>query len=78
MLWQWVSAKLCGIEQRVLLILGRAAITLGIAHILVFVMFSLTALEVKLHSTLITFADNNNDDDKVEVENDEKWKYPKF
>jgi len=29
----WASAKLCGVEQRVPTIFGRAAITLGIGHI---------------------------------------------
>jgi len=29
-LWQWASAKLCGVKQRTPLIFGREAITLGI------------------------------------------------
>jgi len=33
-LQQWVSAKLCGVEQRAPPIFGTAAITLGIGHIL--------------------------------------------
>jgi len=34
-LQKWASAKLCGVEQRAPPIFGRAAITLGIGHILV-------------------------------------------
>jgi len=39
-LQQWASAKLCGVEQRVPSIFGRAAITLGIGpHSSIFVLF---------------------------------------
>jgi len=34
-LQQWASAKVCGVEQRATPIFGRAAIALGIDHILV-------------------------------------------
>jgi len=42
---QWASAKLCGVEQRAPLMFGSATITLGLAHILVSVRFSMYDLD---------------------------------
>ena len=36
-LGQWVQAELCGVEHMALPIFSRATITLGIAHILVYI-----------------------------------------
>ena len=53
-LWEWASAKPCGIEQRALPIFGRAAITLGIGPPSSLYYFSFLTFPISIFSSLFS------------------------